>query len=47
MGKRGFLAAFLFWGILVCQGQDPRMAHPFLWKTFNNPGHTGFDGRTI
>lgn len=45
MGKRGFLAAFLFWGILVCQGQDPRMAHPFLWKTFNNPGHTGFDGR--
>lgn len=32
-------------GIMIGHAQDPRMAHPFLWKSFNNPGHTGFDGR--
>lgn len=29
----------------VCRAQDSRMAHPFLWKTFNNPAYAGFDGR--
>lgn len=32
-------------GFLPGYAQDPRMAHPFLWKSFNNPGYVGFDGR--
>lgn len=43
--KIGLLFVCLLCRGTLCRGQDPRMAHPFLWKTFNNPGHTGFDGR--
>ena len=24
--------------------QDTKMSHPFMWKSFNNPGYTGFEG---
>lgn len=45
MGRWLLLLAIVVGGSCVSKAQDPRMAHPFLWKTFNNPGHTGFDGR--
>lgn len=25
-------------------GQDTKLPHPFMWKSFNNPGYSGFDG---
>lgn len=24
--------------------QDTKVSHPFMWKSFNNPGYSGFDG---
>lgn len=33
-------------GIFSRQGmaQDTKISHPFMWKSFNNPGYSGFDG---
>lgn len=29
---------------VVVLGQDAKLPHPFMWKSFNNPGYSGFDG---
>ena len=26
------------------QAQDTKVSHPFMWKSFNNPAYSGFDG---
>lgn len=31
--------------VFVLNAQDTKMSHPFMWKSFNNPGYSGFDGR--
>lgn len=28
----------------VVSAQDTKISHPFMWKSFNNPGYSGFDG---
>lgn len=28
----------------VLYAQDTKVSHPFMWKSFNNPGYSGFDG---
>lgn len=43
---RRFIISF----VILCLGagrtmaQDTKVAHPFMWKSFNNPGYSGFDG---
>ena len=32
---------FLWLGVF---SQDTKLPHPFMWKSFNNPGYSGFDG---
>lgn len=31
-------------GVGVLSAQDTKISHPFMWKSFNNPGYSGFDG---
>lgn len=31
-------------GMLLLNAQDTKLSHPFMWKSFNNPGYSGFDG---
>lgn len=31
-------------GCLESRAQDTKVSHPFMWKSFNNPGYSGFDG---
>ncbi len=42
--KRGLLWFVFLAGGLCARGQDTKVSHPFMWKSFNNPGYTGFDG---
>lgn len=28
----------------IACAQDTKISHPFMWKSFNNPGYSGFDG---
>ncbi len=43
---RRFIISF----VILCAGiqmgiaQDTKVSHPFMWKSFNNPGYAGFDG---
>lgn len=37
------ILAGLTWANVV-QAQDTKVSHPFMWKSFNNPGYSGFDG---
>lgn len=39
--------AWIVWLICPLDGwaQDTRMGHPFMWKSMNNPGFSGFDGQ--
>lgn len=41
---KGILMGLLLYTSLL-SAQDTRMAHPFVWKSSNNPAYTGFDGR--
>ena len=42
--KKGLLwGCFLFFAAWV-SAQDTKVSHPFMWKSFNNPGYSGFDG---
>lgn len=31
-------------GSVFVRAQDTKLPHPFMWKSFNNPGYSGFDG---
>lgn len=31
-------------GCIKLMAQDTKVSHPFMWKSFNNPGYSGFDG---
>lgn len=34
----------LLWQAGSGWAQDTKLPHPFMWKSFNNPGYSGFDG---
>lgn len=47
------MRVFIAWSVgivlgLVCatrlSAQDTKISHPFMWKSFNNPAYSGFDG---
>ena len=40
----GFWIALLLSVASGVSAQDTKLAHPFMWKSFSNPGYTGFDG---
>ncbi len=44
MRKIGLIIGILWlgWGSLTAQ--DTKLAHPFMWKSFNNPAYSGFNG---
>ncbi len=43
--KRVILVAGIIVGInVIAWAQDTKISHPFMWKSFNNPGYSGFDG---
>lgn len=43
--KKWWVFLLLGWfGIVDAQAQDTKVSHPFMWKSFNNPAYTGFDG---
>lgn len=42
--KRGWLLICSILFALSLFGQDTKLSHPFMWKSFNNPGYSGFDG---
>ena len=44
MRKIGLIFGMIWlgWGSLMAQ--DTKVSHPFMWKSFNNPGYSGFDG---
>lgn len=43
---RSYITALVLFYIVVHEAvaQDTKVSHPFMWKSFNNPGYTGFDG---
>lgn len=43
---RRFILSFVILYLVaqVSVAQDTKVAHPFMWKSFNNPGYSGFDG---
>lgn len=43
--KRVTLIGMVCWlAVSHVLAQDTKMSHPFMWKSFNNPGYTGFEG---
>ena len=48
MGKVVNYATLLLLGWTIgwhsAGAQDTKLPHPFMWKSFNNPGYSGFDG---
>jgi len=43
--RRYFLLLVILYGMAqVGRAQDTKVPHPFMWKSFNNPAYTGFDG---
>lgn len=45
---RRFIISFVLLSLVVrvAMAQDAKVSHPFMWKSFNNPAYTGFDGLT-
>lgn len=43
--KKSVLILVVWWlGTGVLPAQDTKVTHPFMWKSFNNPAYTGFNG---
>lgn len=42
--KKGLLWIWLLYNVVAVSAQDTKVSHPFMWKSFNNPGYSGFDG---
>ena len=43
--RKIILVSAVWWfGIGVLPAQDTKVTHPFMWKSFNNPAYTGFNG---
>lgn len=43
--KKNILFILLISCTFALNAQDTKLSHPFMWKSFNNPGYSGFDGR--
>lgn len=44
MRKIVLIVGIIVLGCIKLMAQDTKVSHPFMWKSFNNPGYSGFDG---